>query len=169
MKRAIPIVLAALALSTAAAAQPADAWKPFQFLLGSWVGEGGGGPGEGKGEFSLAFDLNGHILTRKNFAEYPAQGGRPAYRHDDLLITYMDPATKQLRAIFFDGEGHTIRYAVTVHDGSLLYESEAGEPFPPYRFTYTPNGASRLAGKFEIANDRESPFKTYIDFTARKK
>jgi hypothetical protein len=169
MRRALPLVLAVLALSTAAVAQPADPWTPFQFLIGTWVGEGGGGPGEGRGEFSLAFDLNRQVLVRKNFSEYPAQGGRPASRHDDLMITYLDSASKQPRAIYFDSEGHTIRYAVATHDGSLVYESEAGEPFPHYRFTYVPNGASRLTGKFEIAADRESPFKTYIDFTARKK
>jgi hypothetical protein len=169
MRAAPAVVVAIVTLSVGALAQPSDGWQPFQFLLGTWVGEGGGGPGEGAGEFSIAFDLNRQILVRKNFSEYPAQNGRPAYRHDDLLITYIDSATKAPRAIYFDSEGHTIRYAIAVRDRSLVYESEPGEAFPHYRFTYVPNGESRIKGTFEIAADRGSPFKSYIEFTARKK
>jgi hypothetical protein len=156
-------------LLTGSALAQGDPWKPFEFLIGTWVGEGGGGPGQGAGEFSLAFDLNKQVLVRKNFAEYPAQSGRPAFRHDDLVIIYMDETAKRPRAIYFDTEGHTIRYAIRAQDGSLIFESEPGEPVPHYRFTYTPDGASRIKGKFEIRAAGESQYKTYIDFTARKK
>jgi len=30
-------------------------------------------------------------MVRTSFAEYPAGGGRPASRHDDLLIIYVRP------------------------------------------------------------------------------
>src|SRR5262249_45365016 len=111
---------------------------------------------------------NKKILVRKNFAEYPAKNGRPAYRHDDLLIIFIDGETKRPRAIYFDTEGHTIRYGITAQDRSLIFESERSEPFPHYRFTYVPDGAGNK-GRFEVQPAGEPRYKTYIDFTARKK
>ena len=40
-----------LAVATLHAQKPANVWDPIEFLLGDWVGEGGGGPGQG-GELS---------------------------------------------------------------------------------------------------------------------
>jgi len=146
-----------------------DPWRPFEFLIGDWVGEGGGGPGQGGGGFSLYFDLNKTVLVRKNFAEYPAQNDKPASRHDDLTVIYLDESSKKPRAIYFDSEGHTIRYAVTVIANALVFESEAGEPLlPHYRLTYTPSG-DHVKGKFEIRSPGEADYRTYIDFTVRRK
>ena len=35
----------------------ADAWGSIRFLVGDWVGEGSGNPGEGSGFVSFRFDL----------------------------------------------------------------------------------------------------------------
>lgn len=158
----------ALALSVAAQDSKDDPWKPFQFLIGDWVGEGGGGPGQGGGEFSLQFDLQKKVLVRKNFAEYPAQNGRAAFRHDDLMIIYLDEPSKRPRAIYFDTEGHVIRYAVQSSDRALVFESEPGDPGPHYRLSYTPGG-QRVQGKFEMKAPGDSQYKTYLDFAARRK
>ena len=32
-------------------------WDAWQFLLGEWVGEGGGAPGQGGGGMTFHFDL----------------------------------------------------------------------------------------------------------------
>lgn len=157
----------ALALMMPAWAQE-DPWKPLQFLVGEWVGEGGGGPGRGGGGFSFAFDLQHKVLVRKNYAEYRAQSGRPAFRHDDLMIVYLDEQSKRLRAIYFDSEGHTIRYAVAASGDAVVFESEPAEPGTHYRLTCTPAGA-RMKGKFEMKAPGEAEYKTYIDFAARKK
>jgi len=155
-------ILAVAVLATVPCwAQKDDAWKPFQALIGDWVGEGGGG-------FSYQFDLQRNVIVRKNYAEYPAQNGRPAFRHDDLMIVYLDDASKRPRAIYFDSEGHTIRYAIAVSGDSLIFESEPGEPGIHYRLTQTPAGG-RLTGKFEMRAPDEAQYKTYIEFTARKK
>jgi hypothetical protein len=165
MKRVLAVALLVTASSWA---QKDDPWKPFQALIGDWVGEGGGGPGQGGGGFSYQFDLQGNVIIRKNYAEYPAQNGRPAARHDDLMIVYLDDASKRPRAIYFDSEGHTIRYVITVLGDSLIFESEAGEPGAHYRLTQTPAGRL-LSGKFEVRAPGEALYKTYIEFTARRK
>src|SRR5260370_6189124 len=81
---------------------------PLQFLVGNWTGEGGGEPGQGSGSFTFAPDLQGKILVRKNVAEYPPSNGKPAYRHDDLMVVYHDYAARRLRAIYFDSEDHAL-------------------------------------------------------------
>jgi hypothetical protein len=56
------LLIGVLFISTAAAGSawgsaPDDPWKPYEFLIGQWTGEGGGEPGKGSGEFSFAWDL----------------------------------------------------------------------------------------------------------------
>ncbi len=62
-----------LLCSIAAAQNPTQqnrwsAWEPF---LGSWQGTGDGQPGQGAGEFTLEPELQGAVLVRHNFADYP--------------------------------------------------------------------------------------------------
>jgi len=163
-------VLLGIALLIAAPgwAQTNDPWKPLEFLVGEWTGEGGGGPGQGGGGFSFQFDLNKTVMVRKNYAEHPAQNGREAFRHDDLMVVYLDESSKKPRAIYFDSEGHTIRYAITTSGSAVVFESEAGEPGAHYRLTMTPGG-DRVKGKFEVKAPGEAQYQTYIDFAAKRK
>src|ERR1700730_7059223 len=85
----------------------------LQFLIGEWEGVGGGGPGAGKGVFSFAFDLQNKVIVRKNHADYPSTASRPAVRHDDLIVIYLDPVSNQILANYFDSEGQQINYKVT--------------------------------------------------------
>src|SRR2546430_624957 len=80
----------------------------LQFLIGEWEGVGGGGPGAGKGVFSFAFDLQKKAIVRKNYAEYPPTTSRPAVKHDDLIVIYLDRASNQILANYFDSEGQQI-------------------------------------------------------------
>ncbi len=138
----------------------------LNFLVGTWTGEGSGEPGKGSGEFSLKYDLDGRLLIRTNFAEYPATADRPAFRHDDLMITYSEGGA--LRAIYFDSEGHVIRYNVTASPNSAVFLSEP--PGPIYRLSYTAKDANHVSIKFEIAPpDKPNEFKTYIEASARRK
>src|SRR5512141_2649683 len=93
-------------------------WERFDFLMGEWAGEGGGDPGQGQGQgsFSFAYDLDGRVIIRKNRTDFPASGGRPAARHEDLLIIYAWPGG-HTRGIYFDNEGHVINYAVVWRSG----------------------------------------------------
>src|SRR6266849_4941025 len=104
-----------------------DPWSSLRFLIGEWVGEGGGGPGQGTGVFSFQPDLDGKILVRKNHSEYPATKDRPAFSHDDLMIVYPETAGAPLRAVYFDTEGHVIQYAIggSADGSSVRFLSDA--------------------------------------------
>lgn len=52
-------------------------WSSLRFLLGDWIGEGSGNPGQGTGSFTFAFDLDEKILIRRNHMEYPENKRSP--------------------------------------------------------------------------------------------
>lgn len=66
------LVAAALATTGLKAADRA----PYDWLLGSWTGVGGGAE-LGAGGFSFAPEAGGQVIVRRNFAAYPAQNGKP--------------------------------------------------------------------------------------------
>lgn len=154
-------------LTLLSGAVPAADWGPVQFLMGRWVGEGTGQPGVGTGGFSFETDLQSTVMVRKNYAEYPPAKGRPAFRHDDLTIIYRDETSRQLRAVYFDNEGHKIEYAVEPNGNGVVFTSEGPRATTRYRFTYTRDGPDRLKIKFEIAEPGKD-LATYIEATARR-
>jgi len=144
-------------------------WRPLLWLIGDWTATGSGKPGQGSGGFSFHQDLQGHVLIRKSFSEYPATAGKPAYRHDDLMIVF--PAGKDLRAEYFDNEGHVIGYAISVSsDGNTItFVSEEAATGPRFRLTYRKNSERTLTGTFEIAPpDKPNGFAKYLEWTAQK-
>ena len=147
----------------------ADDWGPLQFLVGQWTGEGGGEPGQGSGSFSFTPDLQGKILVRKNVAEYPPSKEKPAYRHDDLMVIYRDGPSRQIRAIYFDSEEHTIEYSIQPVDDGVVFVSRSPQDAPRFRLTYARAGSERLKLKlkFEIAPPGKD-FATYIEAVARR-
>jgi hypothetical protein len=165
-------VLAMLLLAAGSARAEAkdDPWAGFRFLLGEWVGEGDGAPGKGSGGFTLTPDLGGKILTRRNRAEYPAAGGRPAVVHEDLMVIH--PSKDGARATYWDNEGHVIHYAATAAaDGqglTFVSDTVAGEP--RFRLIYTKGEGDTVAIKFEIAPPgKPDAFKTYLEGKVRRK
>src|SRR5215831_7558904 len=94
------------------AEEKSDPWAAYRFLLGEWVGEGDGKPGQGSGGFSFATELDGKVLVRKNRNHIPAANGRPAATHEDLLVVYRGTDGKRNKAIYFDNEDHVIQYDV---------------------------------------------------------
>ena len=161
------------ASNSARAAQesPQDPWSSLSFLMGEWVGEGSGKPGQGSGAFSFTTDLQGKVLIRRNYAEYAPTKDRPGFRHDDLMIVYRDDTGSQLHAIYFDSENHTISYRIKAVDSNTVeFLSEANPATPRYRLTYRKTSADTLSIKFEIAPPgRPDSFTTYIDAACRRK
>lgn len=146
-------------------------WDKWQFLLGEWVGEGGGDPGQASaGGFTFATDLQGAVLVRRNFAEYPASQDRPAFRHDDLMLIY--PHSGATQADYFDNEGHVIRYNVYVSSGgdTLTFVSDPEPLKPRFRMSYFKAGADSVRIRFEIAPPGQpDQFRPYVEAAAHKK
>jgi hypothetical protein len=156
-----------VAVLMAPAALPAQDWGPVQFLVGKWTGEGSGQPGNGAGSFSLLPDLQGKVLVRKSFAEYPPANGKPAFRHDDLMIVYHQEGTGELRAMYYDSEGHVISYRVQSVEGGVEFVSDAPSDRLRYRLTYLQSGKDRARLKFEIAAPGKD-FAPYLEAGLRR-
>jgi hypothetical protein len=90
--------------------------------------------------------------------------------HDDLMVIYRDTPEAALRAIYFDSEGHTIRYEVQAPpDGGVVFVSGPEPSAPRYRLTYTRVDWDHLKIKFEIAPPgKPEQFATYIEAGARR-
>ena len=148
-----------------------ETWKALDSLVGTWVGEGTGEPGQGSGAFSFSWDLQQKVLVRKSHADYPATKDRPAFSHQDLILVYQEPDTRQSKAAYFDNEGHVINYLVAVSPDakSIVFLSELKPSTPRYRLTYIMTSKDRVEMAFEIAPaDKPDSFKTYIKAGARR-
>jgi len=146
-------------------------WKQWHFLIGDWLGEGGGKPGQGTGSFSFDFDLQKRVLVRKSISNYPATKTSPAVSHNDLMIIYKEPSSAT-QAIYFDNEGHVIKYSVKFSDdqSSVIFTTQPENNGPTYRLTYIKINNQKLNIKFEIAQPGSpSSFSTYIEATAHRK
>jgi hypothetical protein len=149
-----------------------DAWEPYRFLIGEWVGEGSGQPGKGGGAFSFTLDLQDKVLVRKNHSEYPAAPGRPAVAHDDLMVIYRAAAGGPMKAIYFDSEDHVIHYTATIAADrrTITFLSDAVSSGPRFRLSYTKGENETVGIKFEIAPPgKPDAFKTYLEGSARRK
>src|SRR5438876_7151149 len=120
--RLLSVAASLLLLITSVVAQEStmNSLDELRFLIGEWEGIGHGGPGSGNGVFSFAFDLQNKVIVRKNHAEYPSSDSRLAMKHDDLIVIYLDSASNQILANYFDSEGQQISYKVTT---SLEHEA----------------------------------------------
>jgi len=162
-----------LPVSSASSAQETTSgWAPLEYLLGDWIGEGEGQPGQGAGEFSFHPDLQNHILVRKSYAAYPPTKDRPAYRHDDLTVIYKESDIAPPRAIYFDNEGHVINYSIRISPDQKTIEfvSDVLPSSPRFRLTYVKTGSDTLTLRFEIAPPgKPDSFSTYIEAKAKRK
>ena len=160
-------IIAFIAMTTTSIAQT-NTWDKCKWLIGDWVGEGSGKPGEGKGWFSLKEDLSGKILVRKNHSEYPAANGKPETIHDDLMIIYTDNSGDPSKAVYFDNEGHTINYSISYTGTTIIFMGDKIPNTPVFRLTYTAINSDTVDIKFEMSQDGEK-FMTYTDGRCSRK
>lgn len=170
LRLAVCLLFTELALfSLAADASSDDAWMPFQFLVGDWVGSGSGKPGEGTGEFSLKFDLSHKILVRRNRNQLaPKPGENTGATHEDLMIIYPQSGQRPFRAEYFDNEGHVIHYVVSFAEHKAIFQTDDPGVAPKFRLTYELKSDGNLTIDFAVAAPGKE-FQTYVRGTARRK
>jgi hypothetical protein len=146
-------------------AQASSPLQKLSFLLGKWTAMAGDKEtplGAGKGEFTFELELNQKIIVRHNYAEYAT-----APRHDDLMVIYLDPPGDTPRAIYFDSEGHIIRYNLSFPGPDhVVFESDGGQPGPRYRLSYGLDQGA-LKGKFEVSPPGQQ-YNTYMSWSSRR-
>lgn len=151
----------------AAEPRPAVSLDALAFLIGNWTGEGKSDSGPGTGSASFERTMGGKAILRRNHAEYPASGGRPAVVHDDLMIVYADAQAGTLRAFYTDTESHVIDYVVTpAADGkSVVFESDPSTTRGPrFRLTFLREEGGRVSLVFEMAPpDHPDQFSKLMD------
>ncbi len=167
MKTGLMMVLALFGVLNSSFAQQSTPWDKWEWLLGEWVGEGSGQPGEGGGTFVFAFDLDKKVIVRKSHSEYPASESKPAVIHNDLMIAYLDFKGHPSKAIYFDNEGHIINYTITYADKSIVFMSDKIQNVPIFRLTYTLLENGTINTKFEMSQDGEK-FTVYIEGISKK-
>lgn len=167
MKRLYTVSLIALLMSMVCQSQTVNKWENWQWLLGTWKGEGSGKPGRGEGSFAFSMDLDQNIIIRKNHAEYGTGDNTNKSVHEDLMIIYPSPETKSSKAIYFDNEGHVIEYQVSFSDSSIVFTSNRTGNMPVFRLTYSPLGNNTADVKFEMSQDGKN-FTIYLDGKSHK-
>jgi hypothetical protein len=142
---------------------------PLQFLLGTWKGAGSGTPGNAAGDCTFSAGLQDRIITRTSFAAYPADGGKPASTHDDLMLIYVEAG--KAKAHYYDSEGHIIPYGIHSNaPGEVVFLSEASPSAPRYRLTYRLAADKTVSGQFEIAPPgTPETFRTYLSWSMIKR
>lgn len=161
--------LLAFLLTLPALAEEPKPWTGWEMLLGDWVADASQGkPGAATaGTLSFAYDLDHHVIVRRDRADYPALQGRPAFSHQGLAVISPD-AAGALHASSFDNEGHTIEYDVQVAPGSVVFVSAPAAKAPRFRLTYKTIPAG-LAIRFEIAPPGSpEQFSTYVEGTVHR-
>ena len=140
----------------------------LQFLLGDW--EAISQPGEATGGFSFTPALLSHVIVRTNYAAYLATSERPAFRHEDLMVIYVDDGQK-LRADYYDSEGHVIRYEGRLEaPGEVAFVSAATAVGPGFRLSYRQVAPGLLDGVFEVASPQQpGTYAPYLAWSVRKK
>jgi hypothetical protein len=150
----------------------AAALDELAWLIGDWTDDWRRGePGEATaGGESWNLQLEGRILVRKSWCEYPAAGDSAAFRHDDLLVVFRD-FDSQVRAVFWDNHGHVIRYTTADVDpdrSEFTFESDPSIPGPRQRLHYRADGANQLRADFNLQLPGAATFSRYLEWTSSR-
>ncbi len=158
------ILLALIILATLPVyAADSDKLSKLSFLIGTWTVDGA----EGSTTFERA--LNNKIIIRKSWATVPASAGKPASKHEDLMIIF--PYGDHLRASYFDVNGYVVGYEVEPQGkNSVVLTSDKMQGIPRAKLTYNLGANGVLAAKIDYAPaDKPDAFAPSMAWSSRKK
>jgi hypothetical protein len=142
----------------------------LSYLVGEWRDEsrsGEPGTATGGGE-SWRLALDGQILVREAWCEYPATAKRPAYRHEDLLVVFVD-TDSEVRGVFWDNEGHLIRYREVDADPDgkgVGLVSDPSAPGPRQWLQYRFEAPDHLSAVFSLHGPGAPGFVPFLRWTS---
>jgi hypothetical protein len=147
------------------------AWKPLEFLIGTWEAktQGGSAGAASSGTYSFKTDLRNHVLARHSSTAGCKGPADFDCEHGDLLYVYLDAMAKSYKAIYFDNEGHVIHYEVsTPTPTTAIFLSSPTQPGPQFQLTYELKG-STMYGKFQMRMPAQTEFKSYLEWSGERK
>jgi hypothetical protein len=163
------LVFAPFVINLQSATPPADPFASLHFLEGTWQAQAQGAQGAAaSGRYTFKRELGGHVLTRHSTSD-PNCTGPVSFdcQHSDLLYVFQDGGQQPLKAIYFDSEGHTIHYDVTISGpSSVVFESESG-PGPRFRLTYELK-SGMMNGKFQMQPPGTNEWHSYLEWTGAR-
>jgi hypothetical protein len=163
---AATILAIASVLAASPRAEPTAPLTPFQILIGEW--QALDDPSGATGGFTFSWSVQDRVIVRTNYANYPAGDGKPASRHDDLMVIYVDADV--VRADYFDNEGHVIRYVADAKPDQVVFLGDVKPSEPRFRLLYRRGSDGLLYGRFDVAPPgKPDAFAPYLSWTARKR
>jgi len=153
-----------------AAAEKADPWAGVRFLLGAWEAKTTGGMAQAQatGGYAFRLELRDHVMARhsrgggcKGPEDFDCQ-------HGDMLTIYPGANGQALQAIYFDNEGHVIRYDIsTPKPGTAVFLSDAAVPGPQFRLSYElVEGV--MTGEFQVKMPGQGDFMSYLVWSGKQ-
>jgi hypothetical protein len=83
------------------------------------------------------------------------------------MIVYADFSGNPSKAIYFDNQGHTINYAISYADKSIVLLSDKIPNVPTFRLNYTLLNNNIVNTTFEMSQDGVN-FIIYVEGKSRK-
>jgi hypothetical protein len=166
ISRWLLVIVALVSMTGGIRAQAAGPLAPLDFLIGRWdaIPDASGS----LGTCTFALSLQDQVIVRTNHADTAAVAGRPASKHDDLMVIYVEG--KMLKADYYDNESHVIRYRLQSRGpNDVVFQSEATASEPGYRLSYVLQSDGTVTGQFEFAQPGEpDAWSAYLSWGMRK-
>jgi hypothetical protein len=149
-----------------------DPWKAISFLEGTWGAEiwGGTAGAQGISNYTFKSELKHHVISRTSAAPATCKGPEDFdCGHSDLLYIYQEGPKQQLKAIYFDNEGHVIHYEVsTPQPTTAIFISEASASGPQFRLMYQLRNAI-MSGQFQMRMPGQREWKSYLEWSGPRR
>jgi hypothetical protein len=164
----LAILLSVLFFQQAAAPDP---WQAVRFLEGTWNAKTstGSAGAVAAGTYTFKRDLNGHVLIRTTEAAGCKGPEDFNCNHSDLLTIYQEARGEPLQAIYFDNEGHVIRYRLSAPgEKSAVFLSDPTTKGPQYQLVYELK-SDVMNGKFQMRMPGKTAWTSYLEWSGSKK
>jgi hypothetical protein len=119
--------------------------------------------------YAFRLELRDHILARHSRSGACINQDDAECQHNDLLYIYPEGGGPTFKAIYFDNEGHITHYDLSLpKPGTAVLLSDAAQPGPQYRLTYTLLDGV-MSGQFELKMPGQADFSSYLEWSGHQR